>query len=291
MACHSLFHAPDSLSQDSLATSPPTLTPSDALSSSAQGDSFLSPSLSPFSSSTSALVSELPPFSGQDAPYDLHRLDAENALVALEFFLKSFALTPRWRTPAQRHDWIHDIALMLQLADLHAVSLEMLDPLGNLLLRFRIEFRSPEDPSPIDPARGFELPCLPTNSVASYRLLLGPLYRFYDYAHRLRSRWRSASPLPQLPPNVFLSRHLQTISFQRLSAAIFVSDLARREGAILTVSPAADFALASCADLPLPVFLHRSECDRPFLFQPAQKVSFVLIHTPRGYQGRNIRPA
>jgi len=232
----------------------------------------------------------LPGFSEEPAPYDLFRLDVENALGAFEVFLKSFGLSPRWASANQRKDLVHDLTLMLQLADLHALCLELRNPCNHLVLLFRIEFRSTDDLSPVDPARGFELPWLPPNSVSSYRLLMGPVYRFYDYAHRLRSRWRSAQPAAHYPPNCFLSKHLQAVSFQRLSAFIFVSELARRSGTILTVSPAADFALARCVDLPSPVFLHRSECDQPFLFRPGQKVSFVLIRTPRGYQGRNIRP-
>ncbi len=215
----------------------------------------------------------------------------QQTLAAFQLILQAF----RRHSPAlsgPRHaDFLHDLSLILQEADLHAISLDLLDHQDNVLFRYRVDFAAPENAPLQDPAHGLELPLFPLTAIASHRLCLGPLARFHHYAHRLRFPWRSATPRNLLAPNRFTSKFLEVSSAFRLSASVFVTDLARRSGAIQQVAPSGSYAFASSPQLPAPVFLHRSECDLPLPFRIGQQVSFVLIHTPRGYQGRNIRPA
>ncbi|MCS7304068.1 MAG: hypothetical protein NZ602_03035 [Thermoguttaceae bacterium] len=207
--------------------------------------------------------------------------DLQKTLLAFRSILQAFGRQSPALSAALFPDFFHDLALMLQQADLSSIALELLDADQNVLFRYLVQFSAPEKPSTRDPARGVEIPVLPCSSIASHRIVLGPLFRFHEYAARLRHRWRSAQAHPLDIPNHFLSKHLEVFSGARLSAHVFVSDLARRTGTIIEVAPDKRFAFASCAHVPQPVFLHQSECDWPLRFQVGKTSLLSLSILPR----------
>lgn len=214
----------------------------------------------------------------------------QKILAAFQLILQSFGRASPAIARPYRDNFLHDLALILQ-QDVPAIALDLIDSQQNVLLRYHVLFLPPKQPCLRDPAYGVEQPLLHPSLIASHRIVLGPLSRFDAYAHRLRDSWQPSPPRHTLTPNQFLSKYLQLLLNHRITARVFVSDLARRTGFIQEIALDARFAFAWCADLNAPVFLHPSECDQLTPFLIGQPVSLVLIHTPRGFQGRNIRPA
>lgn len=220
-----------------------------------------------------------------------HLLDARKALHAFDFILKSFGRQPPWSGPKQLADYVHDLAVMLDHGDLQTASLELIAPDHAVLFRHRIEFRTADRPAGVDAAGGIELPLIPAHKIATHRILVAPVRRLAEYAHRLRCRWTNAEHLPDRPGSRFTSEHTRRTNADRMTGQVFVSNDARHTATIVTVSPGRDYAFARHAAFPVDVYLHRAQCDQPLTFEPGARVSFVVIQTPHGLQGRNIRPA
>ena len=218
-----------------------------------------------------------------------HCLDAQKTIRAFDFILKSFGQRPAWSTPEKMDDYIHDLSVMLDEGDLQAASLELVGVNRTVLYRHRIAFRRAEGRNVVDTARGVELPVIPADRIARYRMLISPVSRLAVYRHRLRCGWENAERLADRPGSRFASEHTQRVNGGRMTGQVFVSEEARRTARIITVSPAGDYAFARDPAFPVDVYLHRSQCDGPMVFQVSTQVSFIAIQSPRGIQGRSIR--
>lgn len=219
-----------------------------------------------------------------------HQLDAEKTLAAFQFILKSLGQPLPWKTPPERSAYLHDLVVMLQHGDLETASLELLGRDQTILFRHRVQFGAGGSRPARDPAWGIELPLLSRAQIADHRILVEPAAHIGTYRHQLRLNWTSAKRLRERPGSRFESQHTRRITAQRMTAQVFVTEEARCRGTIYHVSPAGDYAFARHPNLPADVFLHLYQCDQPLQFQPGQEVSFIPVQTPRGVQGRNIRP-
>lgn len=188
-------------------------------------------------------------------------------------------------------DHIRDLTVMLEHGDLKTAALELLASDRSIIYRHEVRFGSANGRHAIDAAHGIELPLLPPNRIANHRLLVAPVRQITQYRHRLRVSWSDADRLPERPGSHFASEHTRHVSRDRMTGQVFVSNEARRTAIVTNVSAAGDYAFACDPALPLRVFLHKALCEQPMEFRAGMKVSFIPIQTPRGLQGRNIRPA
>lgn len=229
--------------------------------------------------------------SSEPNPHRAHILDAKKTLRVFEFILKSFDQAPLWRTPTQRADYVHDLALMLDEEDICSASLELLGADRTVLFRHTVQFLGTQEPARPDAAQGIELPILAADRIAGYRILVAPASRIDEYQHRLRRRWTSAQRLAERTGSRFSSEHTRHINAHRMAGEFFIADDARRTATIFHVSPAGDYAFASDPAFPVRIYLHKAFCETPFSFLPGVRISFVPIQTPRGIQARCARPA
>jgi|GEM_PF-830927 cold shock CspA family protein len=220
-----------------------------------------------------------------------HHLDAQKTIAAFDFILKSIGRDTPWQSPRKRDDYIHDLAVMLDHDDLKTASLELVGADRSVVYRHEVRFGLANGRRSVDAAQGIELPLLPPERIANYRLLVWPARQIAQYRHQLRLSWRDAEKLPERSGSRFASEHTRRVNRDRMTGQVFVSDEARRTGVVINVSAAGDYAFARDPALPLDVFLHRAQCDKPMEFRPGMKVSFIPIQVPRGVQARNIRPA
>ena len=75
----------------------------------------------------------------------------------------------------------------------------------------------------------------------------------------------------------------------RMTGEVFVANEARQTVTVLNVAAGGQFAFGRSPALAADVFLHRGQCAEPLTFQSGQQLACVVIQTPRGLQGRNIR--
>ena len=224
-------------------------------------------------------------------PVNGHELNASKTVRAFDFILRSFGLAAYWKNEAEMNDYVSDLAVMLHHGDLQRASLELLADDQTVLYRHRVVFRSERCTRSVDAAQGIELPLIPREMVDSFRMLTGPTRRVDTYRDQLRCNWGRAARLADQPGGEFTSDHTRGTNGGWADGQVFVADQARRTATITNVSRRGDYAFARDAALVTDVYLHRSQCDEPFTFQPGQRASFVVIQSPRGLQGRNIRQA
>lgn len=216
-----------------------------------------------------------------------HRALAE--IQTFDFLLGSFGLSRPWDDAADRENYVHDLAVMLHHGDLEMASLELVALDQTVLYRHRVLFQTTRCARCVDAAGGIELPLIPRESVADSRILLRPTRRIDTYRHQLRCKWGRASRLADQDGGQFTSEHTRFTNGGWTDAQVFVADRARHSARVINVSRGKDYAFARDVALASDVFLHRNQCDKPFDFQPGQRITFVVIQTPRGFQGRNIR--
>jgi hypothetical protein len=220
-----------------------------------------------------------------------YELDARKAVATLDFILRSYGLQRWWRTDAERENYVHDLQVMMQNGDLSKADLEIVAADRSVLYRHSIYFTDERNPRCVDSACGIELPMIDRSKIAEHRLLVSPFRRVDSYRSQLRLSWGPADKLRDKVGGSFESEHTNKSTGGRNKAQVFVADDARHIGIVLNVSPAADYAFAHDSSLNVNVFLHRKFCLDGVLPGPGQKVSYVVIQTPRGLQGRNIRAA
>jgi len=220
---------------------------------------------------------------------DRHHLAASKTIHAFDFILRSFGLAAYWKNEAQMNDHVHDLAVMLRHGDLQRASLELLASDQTVLYRHRIMFQTTRAARSVDAAGGIELPLIPREQIADFRILTSPTRRIDAYRNQLRCNWGRAERLADQPGGQFTSDHTRSANGGWVDGQVFVADQARRQATIINVSGRGDYAFARDGALGADIFLHLNQCDEPFQFQSGQRVSFVVIQSPRGLQGRNIR--
>ena len=218
-----------------------------------------------------------------------YELDATKTVRAFDFILKSLGQTPPWSTAAERDAYAHDLTVMLQHGDLVRASLELLGADDTVVYRHRIRFGGDGGPATVDPAHGIELPLLAPGQIARHRILIGPAAHIDTYRRELRMNWTAAEPLKDRAGGRFQSEHTRQANAGRMSGEVFVADEARQTVTVLNVAAGGQFAFGRSPALAADVFLHRGQCAAPLAFQSGQRLSCVVIQTPRGLQGRNIR--
>ena len=220
---------------------------------------------------------------------DRYELDATKTVQAFDFILKSFGRTPPWTTAAQRDDHVHDLTVMLRHGDLERASLELVGADDTVIYRHRIEFGRNGGSGSVDADGGIELPLLARHQIARHRILVSPAARLDDYRPELRNGWGRAPTLNQRTGSCFASDHTRRVNAGRMNGEVFVADEARHTVTVLNVAVDGQYAFGRSAALAADVFLHRGQCAEAVTFQPGQRLSCVVIQTPRGLQGRNIR--
>lgn len=218
-----------------------------------------------------------------------HELDARKTVRAFDFILKSLGQTPPWSTPAQRDAYAHDLTVMLQHGDLVRASLELLGADDTVVYRHRIRFGGNGGPASVDPAQGIELPLLAPGQVARHRILIGPAAHTDKYRSELRMNWTAAEPLQDRAGDRFQSEHTRQANAGRMTGEVFVADEARQAVTVLNVAAGGQFAFGRSPALAADVFLHRGQCQQALTFESGQRLSCIVIQTPRGLQGRSIR--
>ncbi len=220
---------------------------------------------------------------------DRHELAASKTIHAFDFILKSFGLATPWKSSDRQRDYVHDLAVMLRQGDLRRASLELLAADKTVLYRHRVVFQTTRCAQSVDAAGGIELPLIPSEQIANFRILTGPSRRIDTYRHQLRCNWGRAARLADQSGEQFTSDHTRRTNGGWADGEVFVADQARRSGTIINISRYGDYAFARDAALGVDVYLHREERDERFDFESGQRVTFLVIQTPRGLQGRNIR--
>jgi len=105
----------------------------------------------------------------------------------------------------------------------------------------------------------------------------------------LRNQWGRVQLLSDRAGSRFQSEHTRRVNAGRLSGEVFVSDEARQTVTVLNVAADGRYAFGRTAGLAADVFLHRGQCQQALTFASGQRLSCIVIQTPRGLQGRSIR--
>lgn len=231
------------------------------------------------------------PRQSERSPSPAVRLAIDKIARQFDRFQSSYALKI-WSSPKHRADVVHDLKIMLAYGDLKSVKLEVLAHDKSVLARFDYTFTKGRDGKPtIDSARGIEIPLIPRQKVASHRLVVTRGGNESAYKHRLKSSWSTAAKLRDRSGSSFKSEHARRITGGRQRAEFFVSDDARHR---LVVTNTGDKGYSFARDLDLGldgVFVldkHVSGSTSP---RVGDRLTGLVIQTPRGPQARNVRRA
>lgn len=214
-------------------------------------------------------------------------LQVSKGLAQLDLVAKQCGRT--LLAPAQRHVYQHDFEVMLTFRNLERIGVECFSR-GTMVVDFWVWF-DPVSSKVIDSAKGVEAPVVPRGLVDEHRVLMverdknaAALYR-----HFLDSPWTTAESRPAAAGESFVSEHAAAITGQTCSGRFFVANSLRHSGRVYEVSPRRDWAKAWDDQEMCSVFCHVKFCDNGLVFTRNDRVSYQLISTPRGLQGRHIR--
>lgn len=189
----------------------------------------------------------------------------------------------------------HDVTIM-RLLDRNAlkfVRLELLDKRSQIVCGFKTTFNADGVTSDfiIDSAEGVELPFGVRRLVHSTRFIVnGPDFsKPQPYAAYLYGNWSRAKQLQQAVGRNFQSEHQRKVTKGHQDMAIFVADAARDE-LVVTSTGDKGFAFAQSGDTK-GIFCHIKFAEGFTYFLPRQRLSALVVQTPRGLQARDIRPA
>lgn len=223
------------------------------------------------------------------SPSASDRLAVDKIVRQFDFVDRSYALGV-WRSDAHRQDVRHDLALMLAHGDLAGVKLELLTSTKEVLARFDYTFTGRVDPRrTVDSARGIELPLIPRHRVEGHRLVVSRRGRDGAYKDRLRSSWGAAEPLRDRVGSEYASEHARRISGGRQSGTIRVGREARHD-LVVTNAGAKGYAFARDLTAGLDgVFVHLKFVASGGPLQVGDRLSALVVQTPRGVQARDVR--
>ncbi len=219
-------------------------------------------------------------------------IQADHAVASLleivEHIAASYAVPLPWN-PQQRAAYQHDLALMIDSGDLESAAFALLARDGRVLFRYCVQW--PDDPAQPPRLSWPELPLLPVHTIARSQFRVIRRGHSAAYAHRLELNWSSTDPSPRRPGCEFSSA-AGSLSPLDAAAQLFVTNDARRTFTVVNVLPHGVVGFGRHPELPVDVYLHRDHFDRsPAVLEVGQSVTCFVVQTPRGLQGRCIRPA
>ena len=172
----------------------------------------------------------------------------------------------------------HDLAVMLAVGDLSRLTLEFIDAGRTVVAALSARFvagRAVADDA--------ELPLLDRRRIARRRFTTSRPSGPICYAALLRANWTAAPTLARASGTTLdRKRH------HGVQAEVFVGDDSRRELRVVQAGP--KFAFAEGDGLPGRVFLHPEHSQGRRLFAVGERVTAVVVVTPDGTQGRDVRP-
>jgi hypothetical protein len=219
------------------------------------------------------------------------KLEVSKAIEQLAFIDRSYNLG-LWPSDASKHDWKHDLAIMRAFDDLEYICLELLAADNTVLGEFRPAFNgSMRGLRVIDSARGVELPILNRRLISGQRALLQRRGHEAQYRHLLRIPWSPAETLRKRAGDVYKSEPASATTAGRLNGAIHVGAEARHR-LVVTQIGTKGYAFARDLDLGADgIFLHPKFAPVGMQFRIGQRLTSVIVQTPRGLQARNIQAA
>ncbi|MBK8091755.1 MAG: hypothetical protein IPK32_07165 [Verrucomicrobiaceae bacterium] len=251
---------------------------------------FFNPAPQPKPTPRPSMNIHTPPTSSAKLPDTNTKLAISKIAAQIDFASKAYQRT-LWPEGASRADLLHDLELMLAAADLNQITVE-LHAGGCVAHEFCWGFtgRTLLLPKDFDLAKGMELPLLDLKRITGHRLMVTRHNKEQSYAHLLKLNWGTVTPMQQEAGGQFASEHAAAITGGRISGTMRVGDSARHT---LVVTSAGDkFAFAQDMQLKgQSVWLNPRHAAPGLHFKIGAKVSAVVVSTPRGLQGRDIRLA
>jgi cold shock CspA family protein len=228
---------------------------------------------------------------------DKYWTQSSKALEQVAFALESYDLKG-WKSPRHKRKCKHDLAVMLMHDDLDEVKLELIGSGDAVLTGFSIRFEEePGQEDHFDPAEGIELPLVDREKVARHRLIVSRSGREGEYEQFLKLSWSSAEKLQKRSGSTYESEHARKITGGRQSGAFHVGD-GERHRLTVTQSGTKGYAFARDHDLGQEgIFLHREYVEEGApvgngrAFEEGERLTAIVVQTPKGLQGRSIRPA
>jgi hypothetical protein len=219
------------------------------------------------------------------------RLEITKALRQLYFADKSYSLGI-WPTDETKSNWEHDLAVMRVFEDLKDIRLELLGSDRTVLFEFRIGFAgAPRTERAVDSGNGIELPVLSLHAVADKRVIIGRNKNDSQYHHLLRMNWAPAANHVKREGDTYRSEHTAKITGGRQTGSFHVGADARHR---LVVSRTGQDGYAFAKDLDLgtaDVFLLVKFAPPGLHFYVGQRLTAIVVQTPRGFQARSIQAA
>lgn len=193
-----------------------------------------------------------------------------------------------WPNPKEKDEWQHDLSLMLAHGDLKAVRLRVLAKDGSVPFSFDLAFTGKTHKVGVDSAQGVELPMLPPGLIAKGEAVVSRSGKDEPYRHLLKGNWSRAAQRPVMAGADIASEHAERITGGRLAGKLHVANEARRD---LVVTQVGDrgYAFGKAGEL-TGIFLHLKHAPQGLAFHLGDRLSAVVIQTPRGLQARDIRP-
>jgi cold shock CspA family protein len=229
--------------------------------------------------------------------FDPVRLQIDKAIRAMEFVARRMGQR-LFSSEDDRSRWVHDLEVIRRVNNLKAVSAEYVGREKILIFAHEIQF-SPNGSANgpvIDSAEGVDSPWCDKELVKlieANRVTLtekdpsqARLYR-----DSLQIKFSTAEPLKKPKGTSVSSRHHEKITGGNNTANFFVCDLARHGGRITHVAEGRGFAFAKDETLGVEVWLHVSHAAKGFVFRRGDRVSYLVVDSPKGLQGRDIRAA
>lgn len=222
-------------------------------------------------------------------PNDSHRLTiskvAAQILLAQQMYGRNLGLDPE-----SRENTLADLALMLANQDLKRVEIDLLGGKRVLhQLRWDFALDAKAGPPVEDHTGATELPVLDLQTVDGSRFVVHRRGREHLYRHQLRISWSTAETLPVAEATETHDAHTAKITGGRVASTLRVAETERRRIRV-TRTGAKGYAFGQdLADPRRIVFLHPQQAAPGTAFQIGQVVSAVLVATPRGFQGRQIK--
>jgi hypothetical protein len=219
------------------------------------------------------------------------QLEVSKAVEQLAFVDRSYNLGI-WGSETVKNDWKHDLGVMRTFGDLSHVRLELLASDKTVLFDFGIDFRDRRNGArTLDSAKGVELLVFDRRLTAGHRVVVEPYRSVEQYRQHLRMAWNGVERLAKRPGGTIQSEHTQRITGGRQQGTMHISSEARHN-LVVTRTGSNGYAFASDLDLGIDgVFLHRNFAAPGCIFRTGQRLTAVVIQTPRGFQARNIRMA
>jgi len=225
-------------------------------------------------------------------------LEISKAIEQLAFADRTYNLgAPIWPTADSKADWKHDLAIMRMYDDLKHVRLELIAADQTIPFQFIICFNGePAIAASGDVAKGVEVPVLPSHVrsiVTNKRVVIGNCNNGKEapYRHLLRKNWGAAANHARRSGDSYASSHCQAITGGRQTGGFHVAAEARHQLVVYRCG-VRGFAFAKAQDLGMAdVYLRPEDAPPGFQFLAGQRITAIIVQTPRGLQGRAIRAA